>query len=75
MSKSSCAAQGTKSNSETPKIPRIKLINITACFFVKIPLISTVDPSASILTDSSSISISNYIAPEFPCCDNELNKS
>jgi len=37
-----------------------------ACFFVKIPLISTVDPSASIFTDSSSISMSNYIAPSFP---------
>ena len=63
MSKSSCAGQNAKSNSEMPNNPKIKLIKIMACFFVKIPLISTVDPSASIFTDSSSISISKLPTP------------
>jgi hypothetical protein len=59
-------------NSFIPKIASIRLTRIMACFFERIPFISTLDPSASIFTDSSSISISNYIAPEFPCCGKSL---
>ena len=60
------------SNSLITKIDIIRLTRIIACFFDKIPETEILVSPDSITTLSSSISISNYIAPEFPCCGKSL---